>query len=211
MSIELQLHVVVLKGNIETRRAHPAISDCSHLLLKCRMATNISQWLKVQSRWFKNYIFVKKCILISCWIFSTDGCQQFRSWSGPTLCWVWSGSNLFAKVISRQQKSPLAGKGINTKQPVDNTFCLKPWLKLISFGSNFFHLARVLDTTNSESGLALNSGKWLTGPGPSCDGTFNHRHVRLPIEVNESGPTLGNIIIIAHLVILSSLFVWFDG
>ena len=60
---------MVLKGNIETRRAHPAISDGSHMLLKCRMATNISQWLKVQSKWFKNYIFVKKCILISFWIF----------------------------------------------------------------------------------------------------------------------------------------------
>ena len=33
------------------------------------MATNISHWLKVQSRWFKNYIFAKKCILISFWIF----------------------------------------------------------------------------------------------------------------------------------------------
>ena len=118
MSIELQLHVVVLKGNIETRRAHPAISHCSQLLLKCRMATNISQWLKVQSRWFKNYLFVKKCILISFWIFQycfyyllchilLFGClnfsipsalmggKQFRSWSGPTLCWVWSWSNLF--------------------------------------------------------------------------------------------------------------------
>ena len=29
------------------------------------MATNISHWLKVQSRWFKIYIFAKKCILIS--------------------------------------------------------------------------------------------------------------------------------------------------
>ena len=29
------------------------------------MATNISHWPKVQSRWFKNYIFAKKCILIS--------------------------------------------------------------------------------------------------------------------------------------------------
>ena len=33
------------------------------------MATNISYWLKVQSGWFKNYIFAKKCILISFWIF----------------------------------------------------------------------------------------------------------------------------------------------
>ena len=46
-------------------RAHPAISHCSHLLLKCRVATNISYWLKVRSRWFKNYISAKKCI----WIF----------------------------------------------------------------------------------------------------------------------------------------------
>ena len=35
---------------------------------KCRVATNISHWLKVQSRWFKNYVFAKKCILISFWV-----------------------------------------------------------------------------------------------------------------------------------------------
>ena len=40
---------------------------------------------------------------------------------------------------------------LNTKQLVD-TFWLKPWLKLISFGCNFFHLAKVLATTNSEPG-----------------------------------------------------------
>ena len=41
-------------------------------------------------------------------------------------------------------------KALNTKQFAD-TFWLKPWLKLISFGSNFFfHLAIVLATTNSE-------------------------------------------------------------
>ena len=28
-------------------RDHPAISHCSHLLQKCRVATNISHWLKV--------------------------------------------------------------------------------------------------------------------------------------------------------------------
>ena len=32
------------------------------------MATNRSQWLKVHSRWFKNYISAKKCILITFWI-----------------------------------------------------------------------------------------------------------------------------------------------
>ena len=41
--------------------AHPAISHCSHLLLKkCRVATNISHWLKVQCRLFNNYISVEK-------------------------------------------------------------------------------------------------------------------------------------------------------
>ena len=36
---------------------------------KCIAATNISHWLKIHSRWFKNYIYAKKCILISFWIF----------------------------------------------------------------------------------------------------------------------------------------------
>ena len=47
----------------------------------------------------------------------------------------------------------IAGKELNTKQLVD-TFWLKPWLKVISFGSNFFHFAKVLHlaTTNSEPG-----------------------------------------------------------
>ena len=44
-------------------RAHPVISHCSHLLLKCRAATNISHWLKVHSRWFKS-LSAKKCIFI---------------------------------------------------------------------------------------------------------------------------------------------------
>ena len=48
--------------------------------------------------------------------------------------------------------SPLVAKELNTKQLVDTNFWLKPWLKLISFGSNFFHLAKVLATTNSEPG-----------------------------------------------------------
>ena len=59
---------------------------------------------------------------------------------------------MFAKAISRQQETPLAGKRLNTKQLVDTDFLAKilSWLKLISFGSNFFHLAKVLATTNSE-------------------------------------------------------------
>ena len=59
---------------------------------------------------------------------------------------------LLAKAIRRQQKLPLACKEFNTKQLVDTTFWLKPWLKLKSLGSNFFYLAKVLATTNSEPG-----------------------------------------------------------
>ena len=51
---------------------------------------------------------------------------------------------------STLEKSPLGNKELNTKQLVDTTFWLKPWLKLISL--NFFHLAKVLATTNSEPG-----------------------------------------------------------
>ena len=60
-------------------------------------------------------------------------------------------SKLFANVISSIKKSPLAGKELNTKQLVDATFWLKPWLNLISFGFNSFHLAnaKVLVTINS--------------------------------------------------------------
>ena len=47
------------------------------------------------------------------------------------------------------------GNGLNTKQLVDTTLWLKPWYKFILFGSNFFHLAKVLATKNSESGLGL--------------------------------------------------------
>ena len=84
-------------------------------------------------------------LLFGCWICSIpSGVKQFRSRSGPTFCRAWSGSELFEKVISRQQKSTLAGKELNTKQLVDTTFWLKTWLKLISFGSNFFYLAKVL-------------------------------------------------------------------
>ena len=52
------------------------------------------------------------------------------------------------KGYQQTTKSPLVGIELN----IDTTFWLKLWLKLISFGSNFFHLAKVLATTNSEPG-----------------------------------------------------------
>ena len=51
----------------------------------------------------------------------------------------------------QMKKSPLVGKELNTEQLLDTTF----WLKSISFGSSFFHLAKVLVTTNFEPGYAL--------------------------------------------------------
>ena len=38
----------------------------------------------------------------------------FGSWSGPTFCWSWSGSQLIAKVISRWQKLLLTMKEFPT-------------------------------------------------------------------------------------------------
>ena len=163
---------------VYTSRAHPAISHCSHLLLKRKVATNISHWLKVHSRWFKNYISAKKCILISFWIFQhcfyysftlyhcaifsilnagfflliPSGCQTVWIHIRPDilsgLIWVQS----VCKGYQQMPKSLLTGKELNTEQLLDTTFWLKPWLKSISFGFNFFHLAKVLVTTNSESG-----------------------------------------------------------
>ena len=63
---------------------------------------------------------------------------------GPDL-----GANCSQRLLA-DNNTPLVGKVFNAKQLVDTNFCLKPWLKLIVFGSNFFHLAKVLATTNSE-------------------------------------------------------------
>ena len=67
--------------------------------------------------------------------------DQARHFVGPDL-----GQNCLQRL-----SADIAGKELNAKQLAD-TFWLKPWLKLISFGSNFFHLAKMLATTNSEPG-----------------------------------------------------------
>ena len=68
--------------------------------------------------------------------------DQARHFVGPDL-----GPNCLQR-LSADNKD----KELNTEQLVDTIFWLKPWLELISFGSNFFHLAKVLATTNSEPG-----------------------------------------------------------
>ena len=52
--------------------------------------------------------------------------KQVGSRSGPTFCRSWSGSKLFAKVISRRQNSSLAGKELNNltlRETVVNECC----------------------------------------------------------------------------------------
>ena len=71
--------------------------------------------------------------------------DQARHFVGPDL-----GPNCLQMLSADNKSRP--SKELNTKQLVDTTFWLKPWLKLISFGSTFSYLAKMLATTNSEPG-----------------------------------------------------------
>ena len=73
--------------------------------------------------------------------------NQARHFFGPDL-----GPNRLQRLSADIKKVDPSVQRVNTKQLVDTTFWLKPWLKLISFGSIFSHLATVLATTNSEPG-----------------------------------------------------------
>ena len=72
------------------------------------------------------------------WVSNSLDPDQARHFVGPDL----SPNSL------QRLSADIAGKKLNTKQL--DTFWLKPWLKLISFGSNFLYLANVLATTNSK-------------------------------------------------------------
>ena len=78
------------------------------------------------------------------WVSSSLDPDQARHFVGPDL-----GPNCLQRLSADNKRRPQRAK---TKKLVDTTFRLKPWLKLISFGSNFFHSAKVLATTNSEPG-----------------------------------------------------------
>ena len=107
-------------------RAHPAISHCSHLLLKNVEWLQICHWLKYtlggskitylrksvfwSAFGFSNIAFIVTSLFISVpyltlWILDFfqyhQGVKQFGSRSGPTFRRAWSGSKLFLKVISR--------------------------------------------------------------------------------------------------------------
>ena len=53
------------------------------VVFRPQQAKNISYWLKVQPRRFKNYISANKCILISYWIF-----QHWYPGSGVVLGYI---------------------------------------------------------------------------------------------------------------------------
>ena len=80
--------------------------------------------------------------------------DQARYFVGPDILsgLIWVQTVCKGNQQSILEKLPLADKELNSKQLVDTSFWLKPWLKLISLGSNFLHLAKVLATTNSEPG-----------------------------------------------------------
>ena len=73
-------------------------------------------------------------------------CLQGLSAGNKMSGWIWVQT-----VCKGYQQTTKVDKELNT----NTTIWLKPWLKLISFGYNFFHLAEVLATTNSEPELAL--------------------------------------------------------
>ena len=103
---------------------------------------------------FLHTLLLCHILLFQCWIFF----NTIMVSNSLDTDRAWSGSKLFAKVISRWQKLPLAGKELNTEQLLDTTFWLEPWLKSISFGFNFFHLAKVLATTILSQGKAWTCG-----------------------------------------------------
>ena len=71
----------------------------------------ISHWLGQLYVVGKNYILSKKCILISFWMYWTSN-----------IAFIIPSHKLFAEVISRQQKSPLVGKELDTELLVDTSF-----------------------------------------------------------------------------------------
>ena len=100
-------------------------------------------------------------LLFGCWIFSINSLDPDQAHQGPNCLqglsadnkmsgWIWVQT-----VCKGYQQTTKVCKELNTKKLVDTTVWLKPWLKLISFGYNFFHLAKMLATTNSEPELAL--------------------------------------------------------
>ena len=74
---------------------------------------------------------------------------QFGYKSDPMFCRTWSGSKLFAKVVSRQQKSPLVGKELKPETKfvaVDIHFSSK--MSLLTFNVNCLSIIHINKNQN---------------------------------------------------------------
>ena len=81
------------------------------------------------------------------WVSNSLDPDQARHFVGPDL-----GPKCLQRLSVDNKVAPIEERvKYKTTSVVDSTFWLKHWLELISFGSNFFHLAK-LATTNSERG-----------------------------------------------------------
>ena len=122
-------------------RAHPAISHCGHLLLKCIVATNICYWLKYSLGGSKLHICEKVFFdplldfQILLFIPSHIIIVQYK-----ITLWVLDFFNTIR--VSNSLDPDQARQnwaGLISKKLVDTTFWLKSWLKLILFDNYFFH------------------------------------------------------------------------
>ena len=155
-----------------TARAHPANSHCSHLLLNCRVATNTSHWLKVNSRWFTNQIlhicekvyfdqlFWGKFPILLCLFLHTLLLCHINSLDARFFNTIW-----LSNIMDPDQNRHFLGliwvrivcKGYQhrTKVPASRQtvkFLAKTLAKINLIWLHPFNLAKVLDKTNSEPG-----------------------------------------------------------
>ena len=107
------------------------------------------------------YCFYYSFTLYYCAIFNSLNAESFSIPSGCQTVWIQIRPDILSGLIWVQTVCKVYKQMIKvtaSRQRVRySTFWLKPWLKSISFGSNFFYLAKVLATTNSEPGLALDT------------------------------------------------------
>ena len=95
----------------------PFLINCGSLIFYFLLAFTSSLILILMACWVIFHIFFDRLLTFFKIIFfkkflqeSFQSVKWFGSRAGPTECRAWSGSKLFAKIISRWQNSLLAGK-----------------------------------------------------------------------------------------------------
>ena len=143
-------------------RVHPAISHCSHLLLKIKSCyknkslakTTLLVFHKLSVFWsafgFFNITFIIPSHFIivpylTLWMLDSfhyyQSVKQCGSRSGLTFCRAWSGSNLFARLSADAKVAASRQRRVKYRKTFDTTFWLKNlakvnfiWLQLFPFG-----------------------------------------------------------------------------